>query len=1441
MSVHGKSRRSISFLCVAALVALAVVPIVITTGAELASAGTKVVPCTKAMYTSVMDDAKMTPALLGSINTESLVLTMAQRFHCNQWTGGFTPAIPVNLGFTPGVGPTFVYPDPGSYEDSGLMVAEPIQANPTVGQPYDFTVRMSGPLRTVNIPSYPPLPNCAAPGFIGPCEPTVAYTIRMRPIASGDANQPLNSRSWVHLYVRTPAGGLAVIADLYFDNPASRGGEPCARVGDFFNALEDLCTIRVISWASDAAARLAESDMTAFLALHWTFGGARSNSACAALSRLLCELFYGQGQAALVPIQVGSTAPQHPVAAFTAEAATAGSRTWNFDGSTSAAFAPSTLVRYKWEFGDPDNTIAFGAKASFTYPKDAKYTVKLTVTDSVNVEDFVTKDIDVVSSLIVNSTGDAANASNSGEACDTGNKVDNKPECTLRAAIEAANASGKAQPIAFAIAGTGAPVITVATSLPAINAPVSVDGTSQPGGWVRLDGPTAATPAVNGLVANAPGVTISGFAVSGFSVALGAGTGSSNTIIRGNRVGVGPTGAALAPPLTGVFVAGAGAGATVTNNVVTAQATAIRIGSSTAAGTATVTDNRVGVDAAAGASLAQLPIQGIEVSGPATVQNNVVSAKVVGVRVNAGGDGPSAITGNNIGVNAQATAFTTMGVGVLANGGTGTVVTANTVAGATPEGGLCCGWGDIIVAGVSQYDAAGTLHSPSSALSGAVTGTDIVVRSNTIGTLANGTARASGNSGVLVYGNADRVTIDDNDIAGHSQADVNVDTGSRVAVTANRIGVDRTGNAVRAAGSEGVRFGYVQDSSIDGNTIGGEGDGIIFGESVRPLGGSPDSIRIARNRVGVGANGNTKVGNRRGVSVKGTKITIGPDNVISGNTEFGIHADVSDEKLSIIGNRIGTNNAGTVAVPNKDGVVLDGRSSGEVVQNVISGNTGTGLWVLSSESFAVTGNRIGTSSSGGALGNGVGVRFEHGKGAVVENELAHSGAAGIAVGTDARVVIRSNVTTANAGKGIDAPSAPEPPQLDAVLVDVNGQKRLWFVVSNTDPKASIQLFGNSGCQGDPDEGEVLIDYTINGGRADGTSVVLSTKPRTAKTYAGYTITSTVLDPGANDPTLGKFVGRTTEYSVCATPKAYPDHSGTGIPDIVQIALEGTPGDPTTARFPADAGGIVVLKADSGKLTNVGPSNAPAPPGGYTFPAAQFSFSLTGLTRGAAASVAVTLSAVTKVVWRYGPPTAAAPPQWYQWPYDPASGVGALPIGGSGWLYKFIDGAQGDDDGLANGTVVDPSAPGVATDDASPSTTSTTTSTSTSTSTSTTTSTTTTTPTTTSSTSTTTTSPSTTSTTTTSPSTTSTTTSTTTSQPTSPLTPTSTFVNGGSGSGLDTGTVESAPPAAAVSSQTAVSFTGADSWVLTLGALALLLCGVLLVVGARRTTSRSDTE
>ena len=91
--------------------------------------------------------------------------------------------------------------------------------------------------------------------------------------------------------------------------------------------------------------------------------------------------------------------------------------------------------------------------------------------------------------LTVNSTGDASDSSTGDGLCDTGALVGGQPECTLRGAIEEANALSGANTIEFDIPGAGPHTIQPASALPTVTDPVVIDGYTQPGASPNTNGP----------------------------------------------------------------------------------------------------------------------------------------------------------------------------------------------------------------------------------------------------------------------------------------------------------------------------------------------------------------------------------------------------------------------------------------------------------------------------------------------------------------------------------------------------------------------------------------------------------------------------------------------------------------------------------------------------------------------------------------------------------------------------------------------------------------------------------------------------------------------------------------------------------------------------------------------------------------------------------------
>jgi CSLREA domain-containing protein len=148
----------------------------------------------------------------------------------------------------------------------------------------------------------------------------------------------------------------------------------------------------------------------------------------------------------------------------------------------------------------------------------------------------------------VNSVGDQADANGNENVCMT-----SAGTCTLRAAIEQANATFGADVIAFEISGTGVHTITPASPLPAITHQVTIDGYTQAGTHpntrtvgdeavlkIALDGGGNDSPGLE--ISNASGCVIRGLVVNGYGRGLVVSGDSKGSRLTGNFVGPTPSG-----------------------------------------------------------------------------------------------------------------------------------------------------------------------------------------------------------------------------------------------------------------------------------------------------------------------------------------------------------------------------------------------------------------------------------------------------------------------------------------------------------------------------------------------------------------------------------------------------------------------------------------------------------------------------------------------------------------------------------------------------------------------------------------------------------------------------------------------------------------------------------------------------------------------------------
>jgi parallel beta-helix repeat protein len=290
-----------------------------------------------------------------------------------------------------------------------------------------------------------------------------------------------------------------------------------------------------------------------------------------------------------------------------------------------------------------------------------------------------------------------------------------------------------------------------------------------------------------------------------------------------------------------------------------------------------------------------------------------------------------------------------------------------------------------------------------------------VALANSIGVLIDG--GASGNA----VGNPETINV----ISGNAGPGVWI-TGAQTTanvVDGNLIGTDTNGDQplgnhvgvqidAGAFANQVIDYNNIEASTFTGVLIAGTGTtGNILQNN--NIGVSLYSDTALPNAVGVeiesGASGNTVGGPYAG-------------NVISGNNGQGLWITCSGTSNNLVlGNFVGTDTNGQQAVPNPDGVQIDGGASGNTVgdsvpgdANIISGNTYVGVWISGSGTSGnvVQSNYVGTDVTGTtALPNLLGVLVNAG---ATGNTIGNQGAGNVISGNTAvGIAISDQGTTGN--------------------------------------------------------------------------------------------------------------------------------------------------------------------------------------------------------------------------------------------------------------------------------------------------------------------------------------------------------------------------------------------------------------------------------------------
>jgi VCBS repeat-containing protein len=273
-----------------------------------------------------------------------------------------------------------------------------------------------------------------------------------------------------------------------------------------------------------------------------------------------------------------------------------------------------------------------------------------------------------------------------------------------------------------------------------------------------------------------------------------------------------------------------------------------------------------------------------------------------------------------------------------------------------------------------------------------------VIQGNYFGTDITGTQARGNNTGLFVVNSAGNL------IGGTTSQTRNLFSGNTTrgiylygsgstgnAVQGNFIGLNVTGTQALSNAQFGVHAAFGAGSNTIGGVVAGAGN-VISGNSTIGVYLQTSNNVVAGNLIGLNATGTNAIGNGNGVRVvQSTGNIIGgihphARNVISGSGFDGIFVTSEGAHTQILGNYIGTDITGLVAIGNlRHGIniaigatdtIVGGTTAG--AGNVISNNGSSGISSSTLRSV-IQGNIIGLDALGAAaMGNGTGIRLVSG-------------------------------------------------------------------------------------------------------------------------------------------------------------------------------------------------------------------------------------------------------------------------------------------------------------------------------------------------------------------------------------------------------------------------------------------------------------------------------
>jgi len=543
-----------------------------------------------------------------------------------------------------------------------------------------------------------------------------------------------------------------------------------------------------------------------------------------------------------------------------------------------AATADSTNQQVTWNYSVDNSFIQFlGSGESVTE------TFLLTITDnhsaSVTVDVVVKIDGDAVNNFVIDTIGDKADSDLS-----DGVAKDVDGNTSLRAAIEQANAStvGTMNHIDFNISdGSGwSYAIQLGTALPWVTSLVQIDGATQAGVDLVVDGSAIAGSGVDGLRVFTDGVQVKDLEFTNFS-SDGIEIFKADSVIIDSVVSTDNSGA-------GVRLNDSTQSQVIDSVLVGNGSAGVQLVGSTPSQGNLVSKNRVGLGLDEVADGNQKFGVQILSSGNDIIDNVISGNGRSGLVISGAQATDNAVYGNRIGTDSTGTVSVGNNLGVLVTRADNNVI-----------GGTGVGQRNYI----SGNNGAGIF------VAGASSGT--VFENNYVGLNVAGTAAiANGGTGVFLRAGANQTFVTGNYVAGNTLSQISV---VALGTTGNTISANHIGFGSDMSRIDGGVAGILL--SANGNTIGGatelEGNFITGGFAGISFNGtsSRDNI-IQHNRIGTDAAGND-FGMVSGLQfLQGARDNSVVENVIAFSSGDAIRTPTGGEGNTFSANQLSANGFG---------------------------------------------------------------------------------------------------------------------------------------------------------------------------------------------------------------------------------------------------------------------------------------------------------------------------------------------------------------------------------------------------------------------------------------------------------------------------------------------------------------------------------------------------